>query len=76
MQSRYDVEEVVYGLQDRLRAELDKRNMSIRSLSKQMGYNYYACQGWISGKRTPRLDSILLLCNVLDMSVEELLGVK
>ena len=54
----------------------NKKNMTQMDLADQMGVSYQAVSNWERGNSMPDISRLQELCNILDISLEELVGEK
>ena len=59
-----------------LRKYRKQKNMSQAELAKALNYGYTAIANYESGRNEPSFDSLIKLAKVLDVTTDELLGVK
>ena len=53
-----------------------QKGYSQQKLAKALDYGYTAIANYESGRNEPSLDTLVILADTLDVSVDELLGVK
>lgn len=58
----------------KLREERKKRGMTQQEVADKIGINRGSYSNWENGKREPTLDNIIKLANILDVTVDYLLG--
>ncbi len=58
----------------KLREERKKRGMTQKELGEKVGVKQNTFTNWENGKREPTLDNIIKLANILDVTVDYLLG--
>ena len=59
-----------------LREFRKRKGYSQKKLAKALNYGYTAIANYESGRNEPSLDTLMLLANTLDVSVDELLGLE
>ena len=59
-----------------LKRFLKQKGYSQQKLAKALDYGYTAIANYESGRNEPSLDTLVILADTLDVSVDELLGVK
>lgn len=57
-----------------LRRLLTDRKMSVAALSQQSGVPIKTIYHWLSGQQPRKMDHLFKICDLLDVSVEELFG--
>ena len=60
----------------RLYAAMRKRNMTQQELAGKLGHHYNVVGTWTRGNKTPSLKNLISLADALDMSLDQLCGVK
>ncbi|HEM9532901.1 TPA: helix-turn-helix transcriptional regulator [Streptococcus agalactiae] len=58
----------------KLREERKKRGFTQQEVADKIGINRGSYSNWENGKREPTLDNIIKLANILDVTVDYLLG--
>lgn len=53
-----------------------QKNLSQTELSKMLNYGYTAIANYESGRNEPAFDNLIKLAEVLDVTIDELLGVS
>ena len=59
-----------------LRKYRKQKNMSQAELAKALNYGYTAIANYESGRNEPSFDCLIILAETLDITIDELLGVK
>lgn len=59
-----------------LREYRKQKNLSQVELGKALNYGYTAIANYEGGRNEPSFDSLIILAETLDITVDELLGVK
>lgn len=57
-----------------IRIMLEIRNISQKELAEKMNVTQAAVTNWVKGKNLPDIESVAQICDILDVSVSELLG--
>lgn len=60
----------------RLYAAMRKRNMTQQELAGKLGHHYNVVGTWTRGNKTPSLKNLIELADVLDISLDQLCGIK
>ena len=61
---------------ERLTESLKRNHISQTELAKRINMSPHNVSNYCSGKREPTLDSLILVCKVLDESADYLIGLK
>lgn len=59
-----------------LRYHRKRKNLSQKELAKKINYGYTAIANYESGRNEPSIDVLLALSEILDVTVDELVGAK
>lgn len=68
----FDAEKFSY----RLTVLLDENNITQTELAKKIGTTNVTICRYISGERTPRIDVLIKICSVFNVSLDFLLGIE
>jgi transcriptional regulator with XRE-family HTH domain len=60
----------------RLRAALGSAGLGQNELGREFGKGSSAMSGWMSGRTQPSLEELARICALLDVSADEILGLK
>jgi transcriptional regulator with XRE-family HTH domain len=60
----------------RLKEILEKRGVTQSELSKMIGISTVSLSRWATGKSQPSLDTIVKICQILDVKIDELVQIK
>ena len=71
----YNIDEIMFSIADNIEATMERKKINTKTLAKKMGVYYTTVWNHKSGRRIPNLESLLRLCNALDVDLNELLGV-
>ena len=63
-------------IQKRLREEIKNSNLSQKEIAKQLGINPSTISKYLRLDKFPAIDTFANLCEVLDVSADEILGLK
>lgn len=65
-------------IRDRLRANIEQiiasSNMSKRIIAEELGVSQAAISNWIKGKNSPDLETLIKLCEMFDVSLDDVYG--
>lgn len=53
---------------------LSLKGMTQKELAEKLNVSQSAVTNWMKGKNSPDIDTVTLICNVLDISIVELFG--
>ena len=56
-----------------LKKAIKAKGFSQTKLAKQANISFETISKWVSGRSNPRIDSLVLIANVLEISIDELL---
>jgi DNA-binding Xre family transcriptional regulator len=56
--------------------KLDINNYTVVELSKMIGISTVSLSRWATGKSQPSLDTIVKICQILDVKIDELVQIK
>lgn len=60
----------------RLKEILEKRGVKQSQLSKMMGISTVSLSRWSTGKSQPSLETVVRICQILDVKIDELVQIK
>lgn len=60
----------------RLYAAMRRKNMTQQELAGKLGHHYNVVGTWTRGNKTPSLKNLISLADALDMSLDQLCGMK
>ena len=63
-------------LKSRLREELKQSGLTTIEIAKRVGVSPEMITQYTTTKKLPRLDTFMRLCRALDLSADEILGLK
>lgn len=63
-------------LPENLKRLMDDEGLTQKQLAKEIGVSQSAISAWLSGKKEPCINSLWLLAERFDCSVDELIGRK
>lgn len=63
-------------IQDRLREAIKAGNISQKELAEKLGINPSTVSKYMKQNKYPALDTFANLCKILDVSADEILGIK
>ncbi|MBR1677735.1 MAG: helix-turn-helix transcriptional regulator [Clostridia bacterium] len=63
-------------IQKRLREEIRTSNMSQKELAERLGINPSTISKYLRLDKYPSLDTFANICEILDLSADEILGLK
>ncbi|MBO6262950.1 MAG: helix-turn-helix transcriptional regulator [Clostridia bacterium] len=63
-------------IQKRLREEIRTSNMSQKELAERLGINPSTVSKYLRLDKYPSLDTFANICEILDLSADEILGLK
>ena len=53
---------------------LKQKKMTQKSLAQRLGLSQTAVTNWVKGKNSPDIDTLLEICSILEVSINEMLG--
>lgn len=71
----YNEEKILIGVGDCIHDAFTKSGMSYAEFTKKSGVKKYTMENYYCGTQVPNLKTLMALCNVFNMRIEELIGV-
>ena len=66
----------IKDIQKRLREEIKNSNLSQREIAEKLGINPSTVSKYLRQDKFPAIDTFANLCKILDVSADEILGLK
>ena len=60
----------------RLKKILEERGVKQSELAKKLGVSTVSLSNWSTGKSQPSLETVVRICQILDVKLEELVQIK
>ena len=67
---------IIDDIQNRLREAIKYSNISQKEIAKKLGINPSTVSKYMKQDKYPSLDTFANLCKILDVSADEILGLK
>lgn len=66
----------IKDIQKRLREEIKRSNLSQKEIAEKLGVNPSTVSKYVRLDKCPAIDTFANLCEILDVSADEILGLK
>lgn len=73
---RYDIDGIMFSLADSIDDTMKRKKVTTRELANRLGVKYQRVYRHKAGYVIPTLESLLKMCNALDVDLNELIGAK
>ena len=72
----YNEEKILIGVGDRIHDAFIRSGMTYAEFTKKSKVGKYTMENYYAGTQVPNLKTLMALCNVFNMRIDELIGTK